>query len=250
MKNNSVKRKKSPHIVFKLTDENITGPSFLLQSTDNHRARLLHNNRPIRYSVYHRTPFVDEQEGEIGREIVEFVEGNLVVHESNESLLNFLRVHPQNGVTFWEVDHEKIAREELEELNLEADALIFAKQADIDVISSVVRVLMGSDVDNMTTAEIRRDAMILAKRDPEGILSVKSDPSFEVKDIAARSIAEGHLGLRNQGRDIYYNFPDRKAKLLTVPMGEEPASALERWFLSDDGVETYTILKKMLEHKV
>jgi len=250
MEKKGVKRKKSPHIVFKLKDESITGPSFILQSTDNPRSRLLHNSRPIRYSVYHKSPYIDEQEGEIGREVVELIEGNLVVHESNEPLLNFLRVHPQNPGIFYEIDHEKIAREELEELNLEADALIFAKQADIDVISSVVRVLMGSDVDNMTTAEIRRDAMILAKRDPEGILSVKSDPSFEVKDIAARSIAEGHLGLRNQGRDIYYNFPDRKAKLLTVPMGETPESALERWFLSDDGVETYTILKKMLEPKV
>jgi hypothetical protein len=244
MKKTTSATKAPKNIVFKFMSDKIAGPSQIIQSRDNARSRLMHKGRPIRYSPNHKSPYIEEQTGEIMRENILFQNGNLVVNESNEALLNFLRVHPQLDVTFRELDRERMAKEDLEELNMEADAMIFAKTADIEVLASALRVITNANVDNMSTAEVRRDALHLAKSDPERLLSIKTDPSFEIQDIARRAVSEGHLMIK--GKSVHYNFPDKRDKLLTIPMGEEWAEALERYLISEDGIELYKILKKML----
>jgi len=226
-------------------------PSLVLHAKDSSRNRLVHQDkgisRPIRYASNQLSPYIDEQIGEVfDREAIVFEEGNLVVPDSKQALINFLEVHPGNGSVFMELNHEQMAKDELEDLNAEADAMIMARTADIEVLSSAIRILSGSDVDNMTVAEVRRDAMQLAKRDPWGLLSIANDPSFEIKNICRRAVSEGHLGFRNNNRDIHYNFPENKKRLIAVPLDMDPYDALEHYLISDEGVDLYKTLKKKL----
>lgn len=227
-------------------------PSLILQSKDTPRRRLTHDvdgvHRPIRYASNQLSPYILEQTGEVfDREPIIFEDGNLIVPMNNMALINFLDVHPSNGSVFMELNHEKMAKDELEYLNHEADAMIFAKTADIEVLASALRILSESDVDNMSSSEIRRDALQLAKRDPWGLLEITNDPSMEIKNVCRRSISEGHLGLRNNNRDIFYNFPEKKSKLMSIPLDVNPYDALERYLMSDDGMDLYKALKKKLE---
>lgn len=250
MKNQSETAKKKD-VVFILTG-NKTPPSFTLASADAPRSRLFAKGTydPIRYSIYHESPLVKNQkEGEIHRDQIVFEEGVLVVSHSNTVLLNFLRVHPQLDVTFKELNHEKMAKEELAELNLEYDAMHFAKTADIEVLASALRILTDANIDDYSVSEIRRDAMYLAKNDPESLLSISQDPSFDIKNVCIRSVSEGHLGLRHNDSAIYYNFPEKKSKLLTVPTDETWQIALERYLISEEGKDLYVALKKLLDIK-
>jgi hypothetical protein len=243
-------KRKSTTLVYTLLGSK-KPPTWILQSRDTNSARLHHITkdnvyRPIRYSEYHKSPFLDEQEGEAKLSPIIFEDGYLVVPAHNEALINFLAAHPGNGSLFELDDPEKKAREELEYLDLEAKAMAFVKSAPIDLLASAVRILDEHSV-AQTTAEIKRDAYALAKSDPEGLLSVTTDPSFEIKNVVQRVIDEGLLAFRNNKRDIHYNLPENKKRLIAVPMDETWDSALERYFLSSEGAEVYSAMKRLLE---
>jgi hypothetical protein len=227
-----------------------TPPTYILPSADKPSHRLFANDgsyRPIRYSSNQKSPFVEEQTGIIfERDPIIFDNGNLVVESSNDALIKFLAVSPGLDRIFELCDPEKQAAAELQQFNMEAEAMNFAKTADIDLLASAVR-LLNEHSTAQTTSEIRRDAFVLARTNPEGLLSITTEPDFDRKNVAARAIEEQHLGVRDNGRSIYYNFTGNKKKLMSVPMDEEPIGALERYFLTDEGVELYVALKKLLE---
>jgi hypothetical protein len=57
------------------------------------------------------------------------------------------------------------------------------------------------------------------------------------------------IQLRNQNRDVYFNLSKNKTKMLTVPYGEEPNDIVASYFQTDDGVETYKLLKNNMNKK-
>jgi hypothetical protein len=50
-----------------------------------------------------------------------------------------------NGVIYEEVDKEREAKDEVEDLNLEVDALIQARSLTIDQLEMMTRVIFGKD---------------------------------------------------------------------------------------------------------
>ena len=57
------------------------------------------------------------------------------------------------------------------DLNIEVDALIQARQLSIDQIETLSRVFFGKDPSLVSTAELKRDLLIYAKRYPEDFLN-------------------------------------------------------------------------------
>ena len=55
------------------------------------------------------------------------------------------------------------------------------------------------------------------------------------------------LILKNNGKDVFFNLPKNKNKLLSVPFGEDHYFIVSSYFQSDDGVETYKLLSKKLK---
>ncbi len=163
--------------VYKLKGE--SAPlSFTLPSRNTRRYPLLYFdeennvNRPLRYAINQKSPFEDEQDGNAIVEPIIFENGFLSVPRNNPVLQQFLHYHPLNGLAFIQVDYERDAAKEVEQLTSEVDALIEARQLSVDQLETIARVLFSKDPNKFTTSELKRDILIYAKRDPKGFLNI------------------------------------------------------------------------------
>ena len=53
--------------------------------------------------------------------------------------------------------------------------------------------------------------------------------------------------LKNKNRDVYFNLTSNKTKMLTVPFGEDPQDIVVSYLSTDDGIETYKLLCRLLD---
>jgi hypothetical protein len=226
--------------------------SYMLPSKNTNRSNLFYfdetkqTNRALRYAKNQKSPFEDMQDGNLILEPIVFVDGALSVPKNNPVLQEFLSYHPGNGTIFEEVNTEKDASSEIEKLNYELDAQLSARDLTIEKLETVARVLLGSKIDKMSTAELKRDVLIYAKRSPQDFLEVLNDPMLELQNTAAKFLDQNLLTLRNNNKDIYYNLPQNKKKLLTVPFGEDPLFILTSFLQSDEGIEVLRLLENKL----
>lgn len=201
-------------------------------------------NRALRYARNQKSPFEDEQDGNAILEHVTFTDGSLTVPKTNPVLQKFLELHPGNGSIFKELDYEKIAKDEIKNLNIEVDALIMARGIDIDTAEAVLRVMTGANVERMTSDEIKRDVLIYARNNPEDFLEAVDDPELKLYSVAGKAMSSGLFVVKNNGRDIHYNLASNKKKLISVPFGEEPLSAFVAFLRSEDGIEVLKMIEK------
>ena len=229
--------------------------SFMLSSHHNHRTSLLYFdedkgiNRPLRYARNQKSPFEDEQDGNAILEPIIFEDGFLHVQRANQVLQQFLSYHPGNGQTFEEVNPARDAAEDLEIEEMILDAQLLARDMSLSTLETVSRVLMGTGADTKSTAELKRDVLVYSRNYPEDFIDILNDPSLQMYDDVVQIFGSNLLSLRNKNRDVYFNLKDNKTKILTVPYGENPNDIMSSYFQTDDGVETYKLLKQMLKKK-
>ena len=227
--------------------------SLMLSSHHNHRSPLLYFdeekgiNRPLRYARNQKSPFEDEQDGNAIMEPIIFEDGFLRVERSNQVLQEFLSLHPGNGQIFEEVNQARDAAEELEVEELILQAQLLARDMPISKLEMVSRVLMGSHANTLSTAELKRDILVYSRNNPQDFIDIINDPSLQMYDDVVTIFAKNLLSKRNKGRDVYFNLANNKTKILTVPFGEDPIDIMASYFQTDDGVETYKLLKQMLK---
>ena len=249
-------KKSTPKYVdksYKLTRE--TAPlSLILASRHTNRFPLLHFdeetgvNRPLRYARNQNSPFQDEQDDNAILEPIVFEDGFLYVPKNNQVLQQFLALHPGNGRIFIEINKAKEAAEIVSDLNTEVDALIEARQLDVEQVENVARVLFQRDVTTVTTSELRRDILIFAKKDPGGFMRLLKDPMLKLNASIQNIIDKGLLQLRNQKREVWFNTPSNKKKMCNVPYGEDPMYIIASFFQSDDGLESFKHLKSLAKN--
>jgi len=227
--------------------------AYMLSSRHSLRSPLLYFdeeqgiNRPLRYARNQKSPFEDEQDGNAILEPVVFEDGMLVVPRENQVLQQFLHYHPSNGTLFEEVDEAKDAQEELEIVEKEIEALIIAKGLEVDKLISVCRVLMGNHVDKLTIPQLKRDILIYAKTNPEDFLDTVNDPMLELQDEVRRFFLNGYLVYKNNNKDVYFNLPSNKKKLISIPFGEDADYTVATFMQSDNGLEIYKHLSNRLK---
>ena len=54
---------------------------------------------------------------------------------------------------------------------------------DIDLAEAVLRVEMGSAVSKLTSKELRRDLLIMAKKNPDAFLEIASDDNVQLRNV-------------------------------------------------------------------
>mgnify|MGYP003109742880 CR=1 FL=1 len=227
--------------------------SFMLNSHHNHRSPLLYFdeekgiNRPLRYARNQKSPFEDEQDGNAIMEPIIFEDGFLRVERSNQVLQEFLSLHPGNGQIFEEVNQARDAAQELEVEELILKAQLLARDMPLSKLEMVSRVLMGSHANTLSTAELKRDILVYSRTHPQEFIDIINDPSLQMYDDVVTIFDKNLLSKRNKGRDVYFNLANNKTKILTVPYGEDPIDIMASYFKTDDGIETYKLLKQMLK---
>jgi hypothetical protein len=226
--------------------------SYTLPSRNNRRYPLLwfdeenNVNRPLRYAINQKSPFEDEQDGNFIVEPIIFENGFLSVPKTNPVLQQFLHYHPLNGRTFVQVDYEKDAAEEVESLSAEVDALVEARQLSIEQLENVSRVLFGKDPSRYTTAELKRDVLIYAKKDPKGFINMLNDPMLKVQSNVHMFFENKLLTFRNGRKEVWFNTASNKKKMLTVPYGEEPYFSVAQFLKTDEGIDALKMLENSL----
>ena len=203
-------------------------------------------NRPLRYARNQKSPFEDEQDGNAILEPIVFEDGVLFVPKTNQVLQKFLYYHPQRDMVFEEINKERDAQEELDYVEAALEAQVIAKNLEFEKLVSVARVLLGSQAEKMSSIELKRDILLYAKENPVDFLDTLNDPMLEMQDTVYQFFNKNYLTFRNGNKDVYFNLPKNKKKLLTVPFGEDPYFIVASHFQSDEGVELYKLLKSRL----
>lgn len=221
--------------------------TYMLASRNTHRSTLLHfdgtSQRALRYAKNQKSPFEDEQDGNAILEPIIFVDGALSVPKTNPVLQHFLSIHPGYGTVFEEVNTEKDASSDIDKFNHELDAQLAARDLSLEMLEAVARVLLGAQIEKMSSAELKRDVLVYSRNNPVQFLEMLNDPMLQLQNTCAKFFEYDLLRLKNKNKDIYFNLPSNKKKLLTVPFGEEPVYILASYLQSDEGIEVLRLLE-------
>ena len=150
--------------------------------------------------------------------------------------------HPAKDIIYKEHDSVEEAKDDLEYMTLEIDALVAAKDIEIDQAEAILRVEIGSKVNDMTSKEIKRDLLIFAKRNPALFLDLIQDDNVELRNFGIKAVEAGILKLSPDQRN--FTWASNGRKVLTVPFDEHPYSALAVFVKTDEGIEIYKNIEK------
>lgn len=203
-------------------------------------------NRELRYASNQNSPFKDEQDGFSTLKHIVFKNGSLYVPKSDQSLQKLLSLyHPQKDYTYYELDNIANAKDDLHDIELEITALNLAKDMDIEHAEAVLRVEQGSAVSSMTSAEIKRDLLLFAKRSPEQFIALTKDDNVQLRNFTIKAVEAGILILSPDQKSFHWATNNKK--LMNVPFEENPYSAFASWLKTDEGTEVYKSIEKKLK---
>jgi hypothetical protein len=106
--------------------------------------------------------------------------------------------------------------------------------------------LYGGVIDTMTTPEIKRDILLYARQYPKEFLEMVADPGLQDTAMASRALDAGMFTLRNNNREIWFNIPGNKRKLMNLQPGDDAVSALTVYFESEEGLPVAEVVKNKL----
>lgn len=202
--------------------------------------------RELRYATNQQSVFVDEQEGPSTLDHIIFRNGTLTVPKEKQNLQKLLSLyHPLKDKLYSEFNAVKNAEDELDIIELELDALNLARELDIEMLEAILRVDQGSRVKDMTSKEIKRDALIYAKRNPAAFIDLAQDENVQLRNFGVKAVEQKFIVLSQDQRTFSWGSTGRK--LFTIPFDENPYSALAAWFKTDEGVEVFQNLQKRLK---
>jgi len=203
--------------------------------------------RELKYTNNQKTPFVDEfpKESQARLEHIIFRNGHLSVPRNKQTLQKLLSLyHPHSGKVFLEHNPIKNAENEIDLLEFEIAALNAAQSIDIDIAEAVMRVEVGSKVNDMSSKELKRDLLLYAKKNPSLFLELVNDENVVLRNFGIKATEMGILNLSSDQRT--FSWASNKRKLMNVPFDEHPYSALAAWFKTDEGMEIYSNIEKRL----
>ena len=202
--------------------------------------------RELRYATNQSSVFVDEQKGEATMGHIMFTDGVLAVKKDQQALQKLLSIyHPLKTHRFKELEPQKIAITELDELEYEINAMNAARDMDIDHAEAVLRVEVGSGVSKLSSKEIKRDLLLFAKKNPTLFIELASDENVTLRNFGIKATEANIIALSQDQRSI--TWVTNGKKLMTVPFDENPYSAFAAFLKTDEGVEIYKSIQKKLK---
>ena len=199
--------------------------------------------KEIRYATNHDSPFKEEQEGEATMGHIMFRDGDLRVPKEKQNLQKLLSLyHPLRNRLYQEYDPVEEAYDDLEQLDLQTDAAVFAREMDIDQAEAILRVELGSAVSELSSKEIKRDLRLFANRNPALFLDLAQDDNVELRNTAIKATEAGVISLSQDQRTFSWTSTGRK--LMSVPFDENPYSAMAAYFKTDEGMEVFRSIEK------
>jgi hypothetical protein len=167
----------------------------------------------LRYATNQNSPFVSKQKGQATLGHIIFENGVLNVAKEKQNLQKLLSIyHPGLGNKYTEFDSIVEAEDDLDYLELEVQAMNAAFEMDIDMAEAIVRVEVGSRVNKMSSKEVKRDLLLLARKNPSLFLELANDDNVPLRNLAIRASETGIIKLsQDQRYPIQGNQPPSKS---------------------------------------
>jgi hypothetical protein len=201
--------------------------------------------RELKYCENQKTCFVDEMKGDQRLAHIVFRQGILEVPKNKQTLQKLLSLyHPHRNVIYKELEPVKEAASQIDLLEMEVEGLMVARDMDIDMAEAIMRTEIGSEVDKMSSKELKRDLLLFAKKNPKLLLELANDENVQLRNFGIKATEMGILKLSSDQR--YFSWTSTNRKLMTVPFDEHPYSALAAWFKTDEGMEIYSNIEKRM----
>lgn len=202
--------------------------------------------RELRYATNMNSCFKDEQEGEVTMGTILFRDGALVVPKRNQALQKLLSLyHPLKNKKYKEFDSTVIANDELDIMELQIDALNAARGMSVEHLEAIMRVEVGSKVGELSSKELKRDALIFARQNPALFLDLAKDENVQLRNFAILATEANIINLSQDQRS--FSWASNGKKLMNVPFDENPYSAMAAFFKTDEGVEVFKSIEKKLK---
>ena len=202
--------------------------------------------RELKYCENQRTCFVDEMKGDQRLAHIVFRNGVLQVPKNKQQLQKLLSLyHPHKDVLYEEYKPAEVAADEIDILEMEVEALVVARDIDIDMAEAIMRVEIGSKVSELSSKELKRDLLLYAKRNPVLFLELVNDDNVELRNFGIKETELGIIKLSQDQRTFSWGTNNRK--LMNVPFDEHPYTALAHWVKTDEGMEIYSNIEKQLQ---
>lgn len=205
-----------------------------------------HNRvRQIRYAPNEPSIYVEEQSEHAQREHIVFRDKMLFVPVEKPNLLEFLMKHPDNrvngGSLFEMIDKSRSAEEELEREFTQFEAISMVRDKDISELLPVAMFLGIST--NRKSAEIRRDLLMDAKKNPTRFVELFDNPQVKCKSAVLQAV---DFQILNKKADGMYWF-DTNRLIVTAAAGLDPVDVMTRFCLTEKGAPVYDRLIEELD---
>ena len=201
--------------------------------------------REIRYSPNQKSLFRDEQDDYARMEHVVFENGVLSVPRTKTLLQQLLsKFHPEAGKKWVELDPQKEAIDDVEMIEIELEAMRLVQELEIEHLEAILRTEVGSDINTMSSKEIKRDCYLFAKNDPELFIEIANDEDIKLRNLANRSVETGIVNLTDD--NTVFKWASNGKKIMTVPFDEHPYTAFARFLKTDEGVDVMKAISKKL----
>jgi len=202
--------------------------------------------RELKYCQNQKTSFVDEMKGDQRLEHIVFRSGSLFVEKEKTTLQKLLSLyHPHRDKIYEEYKPSAIAADEIDVLEQQVEALVAARNIDIDLAEAIMRVEQGSKVSELSSKELRRDLLVFARNNPKLFLELADDENVMLRNFGIKAVESGILRLSSDQRNFLWGSNGRK--IMTIPFDEHPYTALAHWFKTDEGMEIYSNIEKRLK---
>ena len=175
-----------------------------------------------------------------------FKNGHLFVGKEKQALQKLLSLyHPFLNKRYTEHDSIVEAKDQLESIEIELEALNAAMTMDVDMAEAIVRVELGSSVSKMSSKELKRDLLLFAKRNPSLFIELANDENVVLRNFGIRATEAHVIKLSDDQRN--FTWASNGKKLMTIPFDENPYSAFAAFLKTDEGVEIYKSIEKKLK---
>lgn len=202
--------------------------------------------RELRFATNMNSPFKDEQDGEATLGTILFKDGALVVRKNQQALQKLLSLyHPMRNKRYKEFDSKIEAKNELDMMELQIDALNAAIGMEVEHLEAIMRVEVGSKVSTMSSKELKRDSLIFARQNPVLFLELAKDENVQLRNFAILATEAKIIKLAQDQRS--FTWASNGKKLMSVPFEENPYSAMAAFFKTDEGVEVFKSIEKKLK---
>jgi hypothetical protein len=205
----------------------------------------LNKVRQIRYCPNEPSIYIEEQSEHARREHVVFRDKMLFVPSEKPNLLEFLLTHPDNkangGKLFEMIDKSRSAEEELDREFTQFEAVAMVRDKDLSELLPVA-MFLGINT-NRKSAEIRRDLLMDAKKNPTRFVELFDNPQVKCKSAVLQAI---DFQILNKKADGMYWF-DTNRLIVTAAAGLDPVDVMSRFCLTEKGAATYDRLLEELD---